>query len=91
MSEFISSQERGWQNVYPQQVPPVKSPDASPEKVDQKSGSAIYNEVQARYVDGNGTMRYQFKSNQERMAYKYGLLRQINISTGQYSNYPNYS
>ena len=91
MSGFIPAQETGWQNVYPQQIPPFKSPDAVPEKVDQKSGSAIYNEVQARYIDSNGTMLYQFKSNQERMAYKAGLLRTINISTGLYSNYPNYS
>ena len=91
MSGFIPAQEAGWQNVYPCVRAPFKSPDASPEKVVQKSGSTVYNEVQARYVDGNGTMLYQFKSNQERMAYKAGLLRQININTGQYTNYPNYS
>lgn len=91
MSGFIPAGEVGWQGVYPCVRAPFKSPDASPEKVVQKSGSTVYNEVQARYVDSNGTMRYQFKSNQERMAYKAGLLRQINISTGQYTNYPNYS
>jgi hypothetical protein len=35
-------------------------------------------------------MLYQFKSNQERMAYKYGKQRAVNVATGAFSNYPNY-
>jgi hypothetical protein len=90
MSGFIPPNEAGWANVYPQQVPPEKSPDAAAEKVDQKAGSTIYNLVQNQYVDSNGTMLYQFKSNQERMAYKYGKQRALNVATGAFSNYPNY-
>ena len=90
MSGFIPANEAGWANVYPQQVPPVKSPDAAAQKVDQKTGSTIYNLVQRQYVDGNGTMLYQFKSNQERMMYKYGKYRAQNVATGWFSNYPNY-
>ena len=90
MSGFIPPNEPGWANVYPQQVAPDKSPDVSPSKVDQKTGSTLYNLVQRQYVNSNGTMLYQFKSNQERMAYKYGQYRAQNVATGWFSNYPNY-
>ncbi len=90
MSGFIPPNERGWANVYPQQLPTDKSPDASPSKADQKTGSTIYNLVQNQYVNSNGTMLYQFKSNQERMMYKYGQYRAQNVASGAFSNYPNY-
>ena len=98
MSGFLVPNETGWANVYPQQVAPDKSPDASPSKVDQKTGSTLYNSIQRNsnvpgsgYIDSNGTMFYQFKSNQERMAYKYGKYRAQNVASGAYSNYPNYN
>ncbi len=97
MSGFIPPNEAGWANVYPQQLPPNKSPDASPSKADQKTGSTIYNSIQrgsnaqGGYIDANGTMFYQFKSNQERMMYKYGQYRAQNVASGAFSNYPNYN
>jgi hypothetical protein len=96
MSGFIPPNEPGWTNVYPQQVAPDKSPDAAASKVDQKQGSTLYNLIQrpisegGSYKDANGTIFYQFKSNQERMLYKYGQYRAQNVASGAYSNYPNY-
>ena len=96
MSGFLVPNEAGWTNVYPQQVAPDKSPDAAASKVDQKEGSTIYNLIQrpiaeGGYKDPNGTIFYQFKSNQERMAYKYGQYRAQNVASGAFSNYPNYN
>lgn len=76
--------------MYPQQIPPVASPDATPSKVEQRTGSTLYNLVQSQYVDANGTNTYKFKSNEERMMYKYGKYRAQNVASGAFSNYPNY-
>ncbi len=72
------------EGIYPCPAPPDKSPDAAPTRQLQLIGSTILNDkYQYESVTGKP---YRFKSQQELLAYRMGVIRQANVNTGNYPN-----
>jgi hypothetical protein len=72
------------EGIYPCPGPQDKSPDAAPTRELQTIGSTILND-KYQYETASGKP-YRFKSHQELLAYRMGLLRQVNVNTGNYPN-----
>jgi hypothetical protein len=72
------------EGIYACPTPPDKSPDAAPTRELQRIGSTILND-KYQYESATGK-HYKFKSHQDLLAYRMGLLRQVNVNTGAYPN-----